>query len=245
MKILPTWFNASLICLFLLVLCNNRSNAQSFQYRPTAYTQPFVSTVNSAAAARTYLGISASIGLGDTNVWTGTNTFTAANFYPANNIGVRLLWSSPTNIFIASMVASTALTNNGDYSATTPILSVTIPALMGSNSMLAVAYGASRTNANTTAGLLTYYVGPNTNFFFQSTVFGTTVGSVIAAPAPILVNAASYTSQFQGGGVVNISSVTNYVDTSAAFTLYLGAQTTTTHTNAHLIGFRVYELYSP
>ena len=55
--------------------------------------------------------------LDGTNVFTGTNTFPAASFYPANNIGMRVLWSSPSNIFLPTIIvnATSNATNNGDY----------------------------------------------------------------------------------------------------------------------------------
>lgn len=245
MKIPPRAFASTAISLLWAVMLAPAALAQSYVYRPTAFTQPFVSTINSQSAARAYLGITTSPGLGDTNVWTGPNTFTASKFYPQNNIGMRLLWSSPTNIFLSSVVASAALTNNGDFAASTAIATATIPALLGSNSSLAIAYGISRTNANTTAGNLLFYAGTNTNFVAQFTTFATSIGSIATAPATVFQNAASFTSQIQSAGVTQIPSVTNFVDTSSAFTFYVGAQTTTSHTNALIVGLRIYEIYAP
>lgn len=66
--------------------------------------------------------------------FTGTNTFPAASFYPANYIGMRLLWSSPTNIYLPTLSTFANPTNNGNYDNITAIGKITLPALIGTNS---------------------------------------------------------------------------------------------------------------
>ena len=202
------------------------------------------------STARTLTGGTTNVAtLTGTNVFIGTNTFTAANFFPANGIGVRLLWSSPTNIYLASAVtnASANLTNAGDFSSLTYLMKANLPPLLGSNSSIAVVYGAIATNTNASGLLISWLVGSNTNFIGR----GTMVATSISAPSSgigsmVFHNAGSFTSQLMG----NVSSVfvggpSNLVDTSSSWSLMAGVSTATSHLNSQVFAFRIYELYAP
>lgn len=169
--------------------------------------------------------------------------------FAANNIGVRLLWSSPTNIYLSSLATNTSPTNAGNFSQITSVAQITVPALLGSNSALAYTYTNLRTNANAAAASLYWYAGSNTNFVGNGGGSAATIGLLSQTFSIVIQNASSYTNQIQGSGVSFpvIPNWTNFVDTSTSFTLYIGAATTTgsSHTNFQLIGFRLYEIYAP
>lgn len=180
--------------------------------------------------------------------FTGTNTFPAASFYPANNIGMRLLWSSPTNIYLPSIAVSSALTNNGDFVNTTYIGKATLPALLGLNSSLVLVGHILRTNANTSTASIQAFVGSNTNFVGGNPAVSTTVGIAgLNLATHFLQCANSSTLQIQGSQFVSPlnTTMTSFTTTSSPFELYLGAMTATSHTNLQLIGLKVYELYAP
>lgn len=114
------------ILLFILSFIALPAWSQSVQYRPTAYTAPFVSTINSAAAAQTYLGIPSSTNnalLNGTNVFTGTNNFTgtvlitnAASTLAGNGASITNI--SPGNIVSNGtyLANGTLATNSGAIS---------------------------------------------------------------------------------------------------------------------------------
>jgi len=185
--------------------------------------------------------------LNSNSVFTGTNTFPAASFFPANNIGMRLLWSSPTNIYIPTVAVSSALTNNGDFVNTTYIGKATLPALLGLNSTLILHGHFLRTNANDTNPSIQLFVGSNTNFVGGLTFVGTTVGIGAFNLLAMMQCANSSTQQIQGSAFVTPlnPTITSFTTTSSPFEIYLGAMTATSHTNLQLIGLKVYELYAP
>ena len=210
-----------------------------------ATTYPMLSTTTN----RTVTGGTTNLSLLNANqTFTGTNTFPAASFYPANNIGMRLLWSSPTNIYISSMVVAANKTNSGDFASLTAVASMSVPALLGSNSSVNIVYTALRTNANATAGELYFYAGANTNFMAHSqNFFATTAGQAMTGGNLIaLQNAGAFTNQIVGSlGAYVLQGIVQIVDTSTPWTLYLGCATSSTHTNSMLVGLRIYELFAP
>lgn len=200
---------------------------------------------------RTFSGGGTNLALLNTNqTWTGTPTFPAGVF-SANNIGMRLLWSSPTNIYLSSLSTTANPTNTGDFAAITYVCKATIPALLGSNSSIIVTGTASKTNANATAADLYLYAGSATNYVATgASLFSAAAGlQTLSSAFPIFLNANSFTLQLHGAawsGTANSSvTPTNYTDTSAAFDLYIGARTTTSYTNLTIYGLRFYELYAP
>ena len=184
--------------------------------------------------------------LDGTNVFTGTNTFAPESFYPPNNIGMRLLWSSPTNIYLNSLAVSAAPTNNGDYSLTTSIAAVNLPALLGSNSAISVHFSLLRTNANSTQGSIYFYGGTATNFIGSQAVFNTAVG-VFNTVGSLVQSCNSFTNQCQAAFVnPSIPMATNFLgDTASSFPLFIGAATTSSFTNGLIYGLRIYEFYAP
>ena len=180
-------------------------------------------------------------------VFTGTNTFPAASFYPANNIGLRLLWSSPTNIYLPTLVvnATSSLTNNGDYVNTTALGKITLPPLVGTNSMVFIVESVERTNANTTAGVAYIYLGANTNYIGGGQLVATSLGKTgVGLSQGVFANSGSFTNQVQLGGYASplIWGTSNFVDTSTAWDMYIGFSTATSHTNVLFPRFAIYEL---
>ena len=182
-----------------------------------------------------------------TNVFTGTNTFTAANFFPANNIGCRLLWSSPTNIEIPTVaVCATAnMTNSGDYAKNTPLISIILPALLGSNSIVAYSGMFVTHNANSSLGYLNTYLGTNTNWISSIANLNTSQNKNVQPLSYVFGNAGSFTQQIQSTSIGGFWYPSNVVDTSSPFQLRYGVATATSHTNASIYGFRIYEIYAP
>lgn len=178
--------------------------------------------------------------------FTGTNTFPAASFYPANYIGMRLLWSSPTNIYLPTLSTFANPTNNGNYDNITAIGKITLPALIGTNSWVFLTWMVERTNANTTTGSLYLYLGSNTNFIgsFQGAVAASVGKSGAGLSQAVFANEGSYTNQRQHGGYASpmIWGTSNFVDTSVAWDLYLGMATVTGCTNALFPRMAIYEL---
>jgi len=242
----------NLFTFLAAILCSVGAFGQGAQYRPTPYANGFVQTVTSTGTAQTYLGIGSSTNnalLNGTNVFTGTNTFTPSAFFPANNIGMRLLWSSPTNIFLSQLATHAGATNNGDFSATTYIASGTIPPLLGSNSTIVMYAIVLRTNANAAAGNGSFFIGPNTNFIGY-TPFWATSGAgfnYYSGASTVLQNCNSFTQQVSGQAFASAKEniMTNYFDSSVSNTFYLGGWSTGSSTNDLLYGLKLYELYAP
>ena len=182
--------------------------------------------------------------------FTGTNTFPAASFYPANNIGMRVLWSSPSNIFLSTITANGTAnaTNNGDYVNTTSISFGTIPPLLSSNSIILMSGTFLRTNANTTAGHVYFYIGPNTNFVGGSASFmGTAVGVTQPIVSAVIASGGSMTNWVQGSTFITPLMIgTNpFFDGAVSNNIYIGCTTATSFTNASIYGLRLVELYGP
>lgn len=200
---------------------------------------------------------------GGTNValLNGTNNFTgpviltnaastlAGDGSAITGIGVRLIGSSPTNIYLDSLstTAASTLTNNGGWSGGTYVARITCSALRSSNAIVHLVMHSTTTNANTTAGTLYAYAGQNTNYvgngqFLQASLNARTTFSLNAS---LFVNYGSYTNQFIGGllqGTPVVNGVTNLVDTSVPFDIYVCLATTTGFTNGMLSKVRVYAI---
>jgi len=196
---------------------------------------------------RTITGGTTNLGFLNANqTFTGTNTFPAASFYPANNIGRRLLFT--TNIFIPTIaVVATEKTNNGDYANVTQLFKVTMPALLSSNSMVALSIVALRTNANAVGAQAVTFVGSATNFLQNSAAGGfgaaTAVGKTLSADGSItFANWISFTNQIQGGTAALINTPTNFVDTSTSWDLMLGFYVLTTAYTNYWATFSYYEI---
>jgi len=183
--------------------------------------------------------------------FTGTNTFPAASFYPANNIGMRVLWACPSNIFLPTLtVNGTAnATNNGDYVNTTSISFGTIPPLLSSNSMILMTGTFVRTNANSTAGHVYFYIGSNTNFVGGiATVMGVAAGSSqFGASGNLIAPGGSMTTWMQGSFFATPLKIGTqpFFDGTVSNDIYIGCTTATSFTNALIYGLRLVELYGP
>jgi len=212
-----------------------------------ATTYPMLSTTTN----RTVTGGTTNLGFLNANqTFTGTNTFAPAKLFPANEIAIRRLWTSPTNIFLSSIAVSagSAFTNNGDFANCTYIAQATLPALMGSNSHVLLTFTTLRSNANSTAGQMVVFAGTNTNYVgVNNNVFLASIGRTTFLQIGTLHNANSFTQQFGGASFQSqlILGPTSFTDTSVPFTIYLGAQTVTSHTNHYLYGLTFTELYAP
>jgi len=182
--------------------------------------------------------------LDGTNVFTGTNTFPAASFYPANNIGMRMLFT--TNVFVSSVPAyiATTPTNNGDYSLLTGIFEQTMPALLSTNSRVLFNITVERTNANAAVCNLYWFVGSNTNWVSgAANNISTAVGKQSPTPAnSIFENFGSLTTQIQSQATTAaIWGPTSLVDTSVPWKIYLALQTTTGATNIFIRSVTIIE----
>jgi len=115
-------FIISILALFCVSLS---ALGQSYTYRPTPYTQPFVQTIFDAASARTYLGVtngpeSTNIALlNGTNTFTGTNTFSSVLV----SAGMRCAVITVATNYTVSVLDWSVLVN-----ATSSNVTVTLPA---------------------------------------------------------------------------------------------------------------------
>jgi hypothetical protein len=201
---------------------------------------------------RTFTGGATNLALlnATNQVFTGTNTFQAAKFFPANNIGMRLLWSSPTNIYISSVVtnASNSATNNGDYVNTTHFGYGVIPPLLSSNSFLMVYGTVLRSNVNASVGTLHFYIGDNTNWVGYNQNFATTVGQAAFNATSLLHPGGGNTNWVQGVNFASgpiILGATNFMNCTVSNKVFFGMTTASSHTNVQVFGFRIIEVFAP
>jgi len=232
---------------------------------------------NTAASVRTLLNVTNATGvealLSGTNTFSGTNNFTGTVIitnaastisgngagltnlsFTANNIGVRLLWSSPTNIYIPRMypadgVTTLAFTNNGLVNTATQWMTFTIPPLLGSNSSIVFSALRQTTNANQFNGNMAVYIGPNTNYvgYLQPFLTSFNIQQNLNFTA-VLANCGSFTNQITSAFSPASSLVTNYFDSTVSNTVYLGFflnGVTGYRSNDVLIGFCAQEVYRP
>jgi hypothetical protein len=172
------------------------------------------------------------------NAWSGSNYFST----PPVGIGVRRIGQSPTNIYLASLstTSSATLTNNGGWSSGTYVARITCQPLVSPNAKVYLTLTGFPTNANTTAGSLYFYLGSNTNYIgsLQSGLSATDKSrNNFGLGSALFFNLGSYTNQAIGGAIsastasFQILGMTNFVNTSAAFDLYVSAATVTSYTN--------------
>lgn len=153
-----------LLTLISLAFLSVAASGQIFQYRPTAYTQPFVSTINSSAAAQTYLGLPSSTNLALLNasqVFTGpTNIFggnvMVTNF--ANFARTRVIFETNNFFFpnlatngygFAGGITTNTLTNlwiNTAYFIPSNVFTITLPPLRSTNELVSIQYELEFTN---------------------------------------------------------------------------------------------------
>ena len=183
--------------------------------------------------------------------FTGTNTFPAASFYPANNVARRMLWRT-NDIFIASAaVHADDMTNNGDFALATSVFNVLLPPLLGSNSVVVMGYSTTRTNLNSTVAYLGVYAGTNTNWM-QSTSVGaaSSIGNAAnAANIVVFQNNNSFTSQYQAPSVSGVQfnggSPITIANTAASWNIYGHIYTVTSYTNLFLRSLWFEEIVIP
>jgi hypothetical protein len=198
-------------------------------------------------ANRTFSGGGTNLALlNGTNVFTGTNTFAPAGFFTANNIGIRKLWSCPTNIYLTSLATTANPTNHGDFANITQLAEVEVPALLSSNSAFSMSLTFVRTTAQASASFIYLYVGTNTNYIGSVQIGGTTAGVTMEfRPAGVVYwhNVHSFSQQMQAGfnSPAYFNSPSNFVDTSVPFKVYLGAATATGHTNLSVYDITMFE----
>jgi len=210
-------------------------------------------------SARTFSGGGTNLALLNTSqTFTGTNTFEAAKFFPANNITFRTLYSAPTNLFFSTIntnATTATITNAGNFANCTSLLSVTLPPLLGSNSLVYVVYGTESTNANSSACTIVAYAGSATNFIgdslyaFRPAAAGSTFVSANGPGLWLFANQSSFTNQIGNRAsfttkvpAEHLFGRTAIADTSTDWTLYLGLTTTSSHTNVHVSTLTVLEM---
>ena len=121
--------------------------------------------------------------LNGTNVFTGTNTFSAAKFFPANGITYRTLFTT-NSIFIPLVTNSTSSpTNDADYRNITALLNLSLPPLCGTNSEVLLIFKWWPTVANPNASGLAAYLGSATNFIWAQNNFATTTNGIATSGA--------------------------------------------------------------
>jgi hypothetical protein len=203
---------------------------------------------NIASGSLSDARLSANVPLLNANqTYTGTNTFTAANFFPANMVGRRMLFVT-NNIFLSSLATGGgSRTNNGDYALCTAVFSVSLPPLLSSRSMVSVGYNAANTNVNSHSGFFDYYFGSSTNWVGGATPFSTAARHNSSIGAAIFANDGSFTNQWLAIGANNDVNLTRLSGTSTAtnWNFYLGANTAGTYTNALVRTFWIEEIVLP
>jgi len=203
--------------------------------------------------------------LDGTNVFTGTNTFNAfsinqggdsgwtnlRSFYRSTQIAYRLVLKTNFGAvqFFDANTNATSPSSNGGYAFCKAGYEVTIPPLLGSNSVLNVTMFFYKTNATLSSFTPLLFAGPSTNFASSLATYSTAASDQqFASPgftiAAHLANADSYTLQFTYP--VNANSTLAdapiaVVDTSIPFKLYIGFTSTTGATNVGFFGFQIAE----
>jgi len=187
--------------------------------------------------------------LNGTNTFTGTNAFSVAPIGSASSLTntLHIAGQVPTNIFLASLSTTAAgtLTNNGGWASGTYIAKIRCSAAPTAHAKLCLDAQYYCTNGNTTVGSVYAYVGPNTNFISTGQGWTTTAHAraIISISQTVIQNYGSYTNQIVGtafSGPPFANGVTNAVDTSVPFDLYLCGATVTSFTNAILTQIKAY-----
>jgi len=202
---------------------------------PGANTTVVTNGVNSFTISSSAAGSGAQ--LDGTNVFTGTNTFSVRPVIPGYR---RILYQSPTNSFLQSVavIPVSVPTNSGDFALVTPIFEITLPPLLSDKSVIhLVAIPNIRTNVNSVAGNLVFYVGTNTNCIalFVGNL-ATSIGKSRSASDTLIMANGSSTEQHINlagtGTVIATAYPSNYCgDTSQPWKFYVGAYCTAAYTN--------------
>lgn len=152
------------LTLISLAFLSAAAFGQTFQYRPTAYTQPFVSTINSSAAAQTYLGLPSptNTALLNTNqTFTGTNVF-GGNVMVTNfaNFARTMVVFATNNFFFPDLATAGQGLAGGNTTNTSTniwlntanyipsnIFTITLPPMPYTNGAVSIAYDLEYTNS--------------------------------------------------------------------------------------------------
>ena len=198
--------------------------------------------------------------------FTGTNTFNAfsinqggdsgwtnlRSFYRSTQIAYRLVLKTNFGAvqFFDANTNATSPSSNGGYAFCKAGYEVTIPPLLGSNSVLNVTMFFYKTNATLSSFTPLLFAGPSTNFASSLATYSTAASDQRFANPGFtttyhLVNADSYTLQWTYP--VNANSTLAdapiaVVDTSIPFKLYIGFTSTTGATNVGFYGFQIFEI---
>lgn len=239
------------ILQFILLLAFTVCAQAQFQYRPTAFTAPFVSTINSQAAAQTYLGIESSTNnalLSGTNVFTGPNNFTVAPKFSGFGFARSIiLLSTNLSVTLTAGTNATFPTNAGGYSLCGQVGQFSIPALPASwtNVQFFTRIALTKTVAGNASVFWGCYGGTATNFLgFSQAIGAASLGSfsVTGAGSPGWANVGSHTNQIANANAAATSvghAPANLIDTSAPWTFYFGATTTGTTTSFQVLQLTV------
>ena len=152
----------------------------------------------------------------------------------SNSVTYRTLFTT-NSIYIAAVTNSTSYpTNNGDYSNITAFLTLSLPALKGTNSEVLLLYKYWPTNAEPNSTGVAVYLGSATNFIWAQNNSGNANGiSSTGAGTSMFKNSRSMTNQVRmtaGNGspalttwnTFSTSPGYNLADTSATWTLRIG-----------------------
>jgi len=194
--------------------------------------------------------------LNGTNVFTGTNRFEAAKFFPANNVGVRFLavTNLPVLTFYDAATNATAPYTNGGFSVCTSVVSISVPACVGSNSSVGVSVVYYKTNATASAPELYAWVGTNFAARLLSLTAGGTVqrftfgGASFNNAGNLFKNFGSFTNQIPGirdGNDSGVNAPFTILDSSSPWTLNIGLTSTSGATNVAFVRFEVFEFVIP
>ena len=153
------------ILQFVLLLAFTVCAQAQFQYRPTAFIAPFVSTINSQAAAQTYLGIGSSTNnalLNTNNVFTGPTNIFAGNLMSTGfaNFSRTIVLFETNNFFFPDLATNGAGFAGGNSTNTSTniwlntanyipsnIFTITLPAVHYTNAAISIAYDLEYTNS--------------------------------------------------------------------------------------------------
>jgi len=169
--------------------------------------------------ARTFSGGGTNLVLLNTSqTWTGTPTFPAA-FYRSNGITTRTLFST-NSIYIPTITNSTAYpTNAGDFTNITALVTIPMPALVGTNSTvnLFIRYWPTNAVANSTGTAL--YAGDNMQYVWSQNNSGNANGISLAGGA-LFKNSRAMTNQVRlvaGAGGPSITTWNTFTTTPGHF----------------------------
>jgi len=197
--------------------------------------------------------------------FTGTNTFNAfsinqggdsgwtnlRSFYRSTQIAYRLVLKTNFGAvqFFDANTNATSPSSNGGYAFCKAGYEVTIPPLLGSNSVLSVLMFFYKTNATLSSFTPLLFAGPSTNFASSLTTYSTGASDQRFSNPGFtttahLANADSYTLQWtypvNSNGTLADAPIA-VVDTSIPFKLYIGFTSTTGATNVGFYGFQISE----